>query len=47
MFEVTKGELDQLTELVRNEMGGANPFKAHLMSMWAWARAGTKQPTEL
>ena len=30
IFEVAKGELDQLTELVRKEMGGAYPLKAPL-----------------
>ena len=30
IFEVSKGELDQLTELVRKEMGGAYPLKAPL-----------------
>jgi DNA polymerase-1 len=30
IFEVAKGELEQLTELVRKEMGGAYPLKAPL-----------------
>ncbi len=30
IFEVAKGELEQLTELVRTEMGGAYPLKAPL-----------------
>jgi DNA polymerase-1 len=30
IFEVAKGELDQLTQLVRKEMGGAYPLKAPL-----------------
>ena len=30
IFEVAKGELEQLTELVRREMGGAYPLKAPL-----------------
>jgi DNA polymerase-1 len=30
IFEVAKGELDQLTDLVRKEMGGAYPLKAPL-----------------
>mgnify|MGYP000430317446 CR=1 FL=1 len=30
IFEVAKGELYQLTELVRKEMGGAYPLKAPL-----------------
>jgi DNA polymerase-1 len=30
IFEVAKGELEELTELVRKEMGGAYPLKAPL-----------------
>ena len=30
IFEVAKGELEQLTDLVRKEMGGAYPLKAPL-----------------